>query len=248
MRRVIDASGLSARTALTPAIVRMKDGIYRPTYADALEETETIAVATVADVLRQTGLKPTDIDAVITACSCFAPTPSIAAMLVNRFKMRSDVLTYALGGQGCGASVLCVDLAARLLATLPPNSNVLIFNHENITHNWYQGNDRSMLVTNCLFRASGAAAVMTSSRARGAYELTHVERTITSAADDAFGVMGDAQDAAGLKGIWLSKSLVGVAAAAIRQNVTRLAPAVLPLGELARAARDRAYVPRFDKV
>ena len=226
----------------------MKDGIYRPTYADALAETETIATACVSDLLTRTGVAPTDVDAVITACSCFAPTPSMAAMLVNRFNLRSDVLTFALAGQGCGASVLCVDLAARLLATLRPGANVIIFNHENITHNWYQGNNRSMLVTNCLFRASGAATMMTNAKARAAYELTHVERTITSASDYAFTVMGDAQDDAGRKGIYLSKGLVGVAAAAIRQNVTRLAPSVLPLGELAKAARDRAYVPRFDKV
>ena len=237
-----------SQTALTQAIVKMKDGIYRPTYADALAETETIATACVSNLLTRTGVAPTDVDAVITACSCFAPTPSMAAMLVNRFKMRSDVLTFALAGQGCGASVLCVDLAARLLATLRPGANVIIFNHENITHNWYQGNNRSMLVTNCLFRASGAATMMTNSRARAAYELTHVERTITSASDDAFNVMGDAQDDAGRKGIYLSKGLVGVAAAAIRQNVTHLAPSVLPLGELAKAARDRDYVPRFDKV
>lgn len=239
---------LHTQTALTQPIIKMKDGIYRPTYADALAETETIATACVSDLLARTGVKPTDVDAVITACSCFAPTPSMAAMIVNRFKMRSDVVTVALAGQGCGASVLCVDLAARILTTLRPGANVVIFNHENITHNWYQGNNRSMLVTNCLFRASGAAAMMTNSRSRAAYELTHVERTITSAADDAFNVMGDAQDDAGRKGIYLSKDLVGVAGAAIRENVTRLAPSVLPFGELAKAARDRSYVPRFDKV
>ena len=35
---------------------------------------------------------------VITTCCCFNPTPSMAAMLVNKFKLRSSVLTYHLGG------------------------------------------------------------------------------------------------------------------------------------------------------
>jgi 3-ketoacyl-CoA synthase len=255
-----------------------------------VEETDRIAAQCVANVLTQTHTSPADVDAVITACTCFAPTPSIAASIVNRFKMRPDVLTFSLAGQGCGASVLCVDLAARLLATLPAGANVLIFNHENITHNWYSGNERSMLITNCLFRASGAAVLMTNARGRAGYELTHVERTMTASGerererhggeragekqgrgcagvvsflvgvsppsppplfprsdDAAYTVMGEAQDSAGLKGIFLTRRLVEVASTAIRANVTRLAPAVLPLRELARAARDRAYVPRFDK-
>ena len=36
----------------------------------------------------------------------------------------------------------------------------LIVNHENITQNWYVGNDRSMLVCNCLFRLGGAGALL----------------------------------------------------------------------------------------
>ncbi len=46
-----------------------------------------------------------------------------------------------------------------------PNTVALIVNHENITQNWYVGNDRSMLVCNCLFRIGGAAAVMSNRRA-----------------------------------------------------------------------------------
>ena len=52
---------------------------------------------------------------VIVSCSCFAPTPSMAAMLVNRFKLREDVLTYNMSGMGCSTSVVAVDLAKHLL-------------------------------------------------------------------------------------------------------------------------------------
>ena len=62
------------------------------------------------------------IDIVVVSCSCYAPTPSMAACLVNKFGMRKDVLTYQLAGMGCGSSVVCVDMVKRLLtvgSTLP---------------------------------------------------------------------------------------------------------------------------------
>lgn len=83
----------------------------------------------------------------------------MAAMLVNKFHMRDDVLTYNLSGMGCSSSLVCVDMASHLLKALP-NTLALIVNHENITENWYTGNDRSMLVCNCLFRLGGAAALV----------------------------------------------------------------------------------------
>ena len=41
-----------------------------------------------------------------------------------------------------------------------PNKRVLIVAHENITNNYYAGNNRSCLVSNCLFRVGGAACLM----------------------------------------------------------------------------------------
>ena len=43
------------------------------------------------------------------------PTPSLAALVVHEFKMRSDTLVYNLGGQGCSAGLLAVGLAEELL-------------------------------------------------------------------------------------------------------------------------------------
>ena len=48
-----------------------------------------------------------------------------------------------------------------------PNKRVLIVAHENITNNYYPGNNRSCLVSNCLFRVGGAACLM-SNRCRTA--------------------------------------------------------------------------------
>jgi hypothetical protein len=43
----------------------------------------------------------------------------MAAMLVNHFKLRRDVLTYNLSGMGCSSSLISVDLVKHLLGVRP---------------------------------------------------------------------------------------------------------------------------------
>jgi len=70
---------------------------------------------------RAQGLRAADVDAVVTNCCTFAPTPSFSALLVNRFGMRPDTLTYSLGGMGCSAGLIALDLAHHLMrARTPP--------------------------------------------------------------------------------------------------------------------------------
>ena len=59
--------------------------------------------------------------------------------------------------------------------------------------------------------------------------------------------MGNGTDAVGTMGVFLRKNVIETAGAALRANLTRLAPRVLPWSELARAAADPAYTPDFTK-
>lgn len=61
------------------------------------------------------GVGPQEIDILVTNCSIYCPTPSLASMLVNRFKLRQDVQTYHLGGMGCGNGVMALSLIRDLL-------------------------------------------------------------------------------------------------------------------------------------
>ena len=45
------------------------------------------------------------------------------------------------------------------------NSTCLVVSTENVTQNWYFGNERSMLIANCLFRAGGAAVLLSNKAA-----------------------------------------------------------------------------------
>lgn len=63
----------------------------------------------------ETGIRPDEIDILVTNCSIYCPTPSLASMLVNKFKMRQDVQSYHLGGMGCGNGVMALGLIKDLL-------------------------------------------------------------------------------------------------------------------------------------
>jgi 3-ketoacyl-CoA synthase len=83
--------------------------------AGARAEAEQMMFRAVEDVLAATRTPPERIGVLVVNCSLFCPTPSLSAMLVNRFKMRADVVSYNLGGMGCSAGVIAIDLAKRLL-------------------------------------------------------------------------------------------------------------------------------------
>ncbi|KAK4383616.1 3-ketoacyl-CoA synthase 2 [Sesamum angolense] len=80
-----------------------------------LGEAETVISGAVGDLLAKTRVNPLDIGVVIVNISTFNPVPSLSAMIVNRYKLREDVLSYSLGGMGCSAGVIAVDLAKWLL-------------------------------------------------------------------------------------------------------------------------------------
>ena len=67
------------------------------------------------------------VDILIVICSCFAPTPSLASMVVNHFKMRTDVLSHNLSGMGCSSGVIGIDMARHYLQVILtfPGSNSL---------------------------------------------------------------------------------------------------------------------------
>lgn len=61
-----------------------------------------------------TGVQPRQIGCVITNSSLFNPTPSLSAMIMNHFKMGTRTINYNLGGMGCSASLLSIDLAKQV--------------------------------------------------------------------------------------------------------------------------------------
>lgn len=96
------------------------------------------------------------------------------------------------------------------------------------------GNNRSMLVTNTLFRMGGAAILLSNRRSdgrRAKYQLIHTVRIHKGADDQSYSCVTQEEDDEGKVGVSLSKDLMTVAGEALKTNITSLGPLVLPMSE-----------------
>ncbi|XP_047964716.1 3-ketoacyl-CoA synthase 1-like [Salvia hispanica] len=226
--------------------------------AEARLEAENVMFGALDSLFSSTGISPSQIGIVIVNCSLFNPTPSLSSMIVNHYKMRTDIKSFNLGGMGCSAGLISIDLAKHLLQA-NPDTYAVVVSTENITLNWYFGNDRSMLLCNCIFRMGGAAVLLSNKgrdRRRSKYELVHTVRTHKGADDKSYNCVYQREDDKGTVGVSLARELMAVAGDALKTNITTLGPLVLPLSEqvmfLIRlvkrkvlGARVRPYIPDF---
>lgn len=227
--------------------------------ASALSEAQSVMFSSLDSLFSKTGLNPKDIGMVIVNCSIFCPTPSLTSMIINRYKLRPDIKSYNLGGMGCSAGLIAIDLAKNLLLKANPNTYAVVMSMENITLNWYFGNDRSMLLCNCIFRMGGAAMLLSnkaSDRRRSKYQLVHTVRTHKGADDNSYNCVQQREDDKGIVGVSLARDLMVVAGDALKTNITTLGPLVLPFSEqfmflvsLVRKklfkAKVKPYIPDF---
>ncbi|XP_021897163.1 3-ketoacyl-CoA synthase 2-like [Carica papaya] len=229
-KKILERSGFGQKTYGPIALMQEN-----PTQcmAASRKETETVMFGAIDELLEKTGIKARDIAILVVNSSLFNPTPSLSAAIVNRYKLRGNILSYNLGGMGCSAGLISIDLAKQLLQ-VNPNSYALVVSTENITRNWYFGNYRPMLVTNCLFRVGGAAILLSnksSDRRRSKYQLIHTLRTHKGADDRSYKCVFQEEDENQNVGVSLSKDLMAVAGEALKTNITTLGPLVLPMSE-----------------
>jgi 3-ketoacyl-CoA synthase len=196
---------------------------------------EMVLCATFQDLLNRTGIKAKDVDFLIVNCSLFNPTPSLASMVTRAFGLRSDVRTYNLGGMGCSASLISIDLAKQLLEN-SRNSTAVVLSTEEITQQMYRGDRKDLLLQNTLFRVGGAAILLSNKFAdgfRAKYKLLHTVRT-QDMSQEAKEAVFQCQDTNGQQGISLSREIVKVAGGALKTNLTMLGPQILPIREQVR--------------
>ncbi|PIN22536.1 Very-long-chain 3-oxoacyl-CoA synthase [Handroanthus impetiginosus] len=225
---------------------------------EARLEAEAVMFGALDSLFSKTGIKPKDIGILIVNCSLFNPTPSLSSMIVNHYKLRTDIKSFNLGGMGCSAGLISIDLAKHLLQA-NPNTYAVVVSTENITLNWYFGNDRSMLLCNCIFRMGGAAILLSNKardRRRSKYQLVHTVRTHKGADDNSYNCVYQREDDKGTVGVSLARELMAVAGDALKTNITTLGPLVLPFSEQLMflltlmkrklvSAKVRPYIPDF---
>ncbi|KAF5955798.1 hypothetical protein HYC85_008654 [Camellia sinensis] len=229
-RKILERSGLGEETYAPESMHCIPP---RPSMAAAREEAEMVMYGALDNLFANTSIKPKDIGVLVVNCSLFNPTPSLSAMIINKYKLRGNIRSFNLGGMGCSAGVIAIDLAKDMLL-VHRNTLAVVVSTENMTQNWYFGNKKSMLIPNCLFRVGGSAVLLSNKyadRRRAKYKLVHVVRTHKGADDKAFRCVYQEQDDAGKTGVSLSKDLMAIAGGALKTNITTLGPIVLPISE-----------------
>ncbi|OIW01747.1 hypothetical protein TanjilG_03885 [Lupinus angustifolius] len=229
--RIVNGFGLGKNTYLPESMLKIPSSI---SIADAREETESVIIGAIDELLLKTKVSVYDIGILVTNCSIFNPIPSLSAIVVNHYKLKHNILSYNLAGMGCSAGLIALDLAKQLLQ-VHPNSYALIVSTENMNSGWYQGNNRSMLVNNCIFRIGGAAILLSnlsSDSSRSKYLLCHTLRTHKASQHDCYNSIMQREDETNTTGISLSLDLIRYASReTIRSNISTLGKFVLPFKE-----------------
>ncbi|KAL8167228.1 hypothetical protein V2J09_008727 [Rumex salicifolius] len=257
--KVLERSGMGEETVTPEALYFIPP--WPPSMADARAEAEEVMFGALDNLFAATKVSPEDIGVLVVNCSMFNPTPSLSAMIVNKYKMRTNIRSFNLGGLGCSAGIIAVDLTKDLLQ-VHRNTYAVVVSTETLTLNKYSGNCKSMLLPNCLFRVGGAALLLsnhTQDRRRAKYKLAYLVRTHRGAHDKAFRSVYQQEDENGKTGVSLSKDLMTVAGDALKANITTLGPLVLPIrekllflltliGKKLLRLQIKSYVPDFKSV
>lgn len=230
MKRAMERSGLGEETSMSRAVLATPPSICMK---EGRAEAELVMFSVLDELFEKTKVRPKDVGILVVNCSLFNPTPSLSAMIINHYKMRGNILSFNIGGMGCSAGVIALDLANDMLQA-HGGSYAVVVSTESSTMSWYMGNKKSMLLPNCLFRLGGAAVLLSnkhSERRRAKYQLNTIVRTHKGADDRSFKSIYQEEDENMQKGLSLSPDLVEVAADALKTNITTLGPLVLPLSE-----------------
>ncbi|CAH2064332.1 unnamed protein product [Thlaspi arvense] len=220
---------------LTPSSVFLLDfSCYRPpdhfkpghkvNLRDGREEAAMVIFGAIDELLAATKINVKHIKILVLNCGVLNTTPSLSAMVINHYKLRHNTESYNLGGMGCGAGIIAIDLAKDLL-NAHQGSYALVVSTEIVSFTWYSGNDVTLLPPNCSFRM-GAAAIMLSSRRidrwRSKYQLMQLVRTHKGMDDTSYKSMELREDREGKQGLYVSRDVMEVARGALKANITTL--------------------------
>ncbi|KAK1309422.1 3-ketoacyl-CoA synthase 10 [Acorus calamus] len=228
--RILKSSGIGDETYLPKAVMAPGNCA---TMKEGRAEASEVMFGALDELFEKCRIRPKDVGVLVVNCSLFNPTPSLSAMIVNHYKMRGNILSFNLGGMGCSAGVIALDLARDMLQA-NPNNYAVVVSTEAVTFNWYTGRNRSMLIPNCFFRM-GCSAVLLSNRRRdffrAKYRLDHIVRTHKGGDERSFRSVYQEEDEQRLKGLAISRDLMEVGGHALKANITTLGPLVLPVSE-----------------
>ncbi|XP_026428598.1 3-ketoacyl-CoA synthase 9-like [Papaver somniferum] len=255
-RRILERSGLGEETYLPEALHCIPS---EASMVTAREEAEQVMFGALDSLFSNTNINLQDIGILVVNCSLFNPIPSLSAMIIHKYGLRCHVKSFNLSGMGCSSGLIAVGLAKDLLQ-VHRNTYAIVVSTENVTQSSYSGDNKSMMIANCLFRVGGAVILLSNKpqvRQRAMYKLAHLVRTHRGLDDKSFTCVYQEQDKTGVLGVSLSKDVTSIAGEALKINITTLGPLVLPIKEqlrffvtmvvkkLFRKSEIKTYIPNF---
>jgi len=156
-----------------------------------LQAAEQLFIDAAVAAIEKAGLRPQDIDGVVTVSTTGIATPSLEARVAKRVGLRDDVRRVPVFGLGCAGGVNGLSLAARL-ATADPGSLWLFVTVETCSISIrLDSDDPAAIVATALFGDGAAAAVVTS----GKHSLGHITASAEKLWPDTLRIMGwDVED------------------------------------------------------
>lgn len=123
-RRILERSGIGQDSYVPESLLGTPMDV---STTAARKETAMAVFGAVDELMTATGMRAEDVAVLVVNCSTYAPMPSIAAMVVNRYKLRENVRSYNLAGMGCSSGVIALDLAKHSLQVGLMFISVLVF-------------------------------------------------------------------------------------------------------------------------
>ena len=188
---VFDNAGIARRHIVAPPDWYISGHGWHDRNAVYLKAAEQLFVDAASAAIEKAGLKPSDIDGVVTVSTTGIATPSLDARCASRVGFRDDIRRVPVFGLGCAGGVNGLSLAARL-AGADPGSIWLFVTVETCSISIRLDSDQpSAVVATALFGDGGAAAVVTS----GEHSLARICGSAEKLFPDTLRIMGwDVED------------------------------------------------------
>jgi alkylresorcinol/alkylpyrone synthase len=191
---VFDNAGIARRHIVAPLEWYMSPHGWRDRNAVYLEAAEQLFIDAATAAIQKAGLKPEEIDGVVTVSTTGIATPSLEARCAKRIGFRDDIRRVPVFGLGCAGGVNGLALAAQL-ATADPGSVWLFVTVETCSISIrLDSDDPAAVVATALFGDGAAAAVVTS----GSHSLAHIGGSAEKQWPDTLRIMGWDVDDPGL--------------------------------------------------
>ncbi|PIN04551.1 Very-long-chain 3-oxoacyl-CoA synthase [Handroanthus impetiginosus] len=160
----------------------------------------------------------------IFACRENSPTLQDGILEMEEFFIdtldQDDIKSFNLTGMGCSASLISINLVQNIFKS-HKNAFALVVASESNAPNWYSGNNKSMILANCLFHSGGCSILLTNKRAfknRAKLRLKCLVRAHLGA------MKGGIRH-----GVYIGPNLPKMATLAFTKNIAGIAKKALPL-------------------